>query len=48
MNISKEQANLFRQWFNAVKDLNPKYLTSEDEILYSEITDFLNGGRSNA
>lgn len=31
------ELDLLRQWFNAVEDLNGKYLTAEDRALYDKI-----------
>jgi hypothetical protein len=41
LNISKQQADLLRQWYNAVKDSNPGYLADEDDLLYMQIVNFL-------
>ena len=35
--FTQEELNLLREWFNAVKDLNPKYLESMDYVLYKKI-----------
>lgn len=41
MNISNDDLDLIRQWFDAVQDLNPEFLTREDYVLagriYSEL-----------
>lgn len=39
--FSKEEMNLFRQWFNAVEDLNPTYLEKSDCDLYRKIMERL-------
>lgn len=41
MELSADELNLVRQWFDAVKDLNPGYLTSEDDALMSKILAYL-------
>lgn len=41
LNISKQQADLLRQWYNAVKDSNPGYLTADDDLLYKQVAIFL-------
>lgn len=38
---NKEEMNLIRQWYNAVKDLNPKYLSDEDDFLVGKINAYL-------
>ena len=35
--FTQEELNLLRQWYNAVKDLNPWYLEGTDHILYKKI-----------
>lgn len=35
--FSKEELNLFRQWFNAVEDLSPAYLEKSDCDLYRKV-----------
>jgi len=42
MILSEEELNLFRQWFNAVQDLSPEYLTDADRALFARIE---SGGR---
>ncbi|BBE51790.1 hypothetical protein OYT1_ch2274 [Ferriphaselus amnicola] len=37
MKLTKEQLELTRQWFDAVQDLNPRYLTQEDCVLANAI-----------
>jgi hypothetical protein len=44
LKITKVEANLFRQWYNAVIDLNPTYFSTEDELLYRQIQSFLREG----
>lgn len=41
MNFSEEDLELFRQWFNAVEDLNPKYLERKDYLLAKKVLDEL-------
>lgn len=35
--FSKEELNLLRQWYNAVQDVNPKYLEAADHQLAHKI-----------
>ena len=35
--LTASELNLIRQWFNAVKDLNPAYLTPADYALAKKI-----------
>jgi hypothetical protein len=37
MDLTEAEVNLIRQWFNAVQDLNPKYLEAEDYALARRI-----------
>lgn len=39
--FSKEELNLFRQWFNAVEDLSPVYLDKSDCDLYRKVMEAL-------
>lgn len=39
--FSKEELNLFRQWFNAVEDLSPAYLEKSDCDLYRKVMEAL-------
>jgi len=39
--MTTEQLNTVRQWFNCVEDLNPRYLKSSDYMLYIEILNVL-------
>lgn len=39
------ELDILRQWFNAVEDLNNKYLTSEDRALYDKIMGALRGSK---
>lgn len=34
---TKEELDLFRQWFNAVQDLNNDYLKESDYALYAKV-----------
>lgn len=35
--LTDKELDMFRQWFNAVQDLNPAYLTKEDYQLVNNI-----------
>ena len=35
--MTKEQLDLFRQWFNSIEDTNAGYLNAADYTLYIEI-----------
>ncbi|MFK3922138.1 hypothetical protein [Pseudomonas fulva] len=37
MKLSEEELELVRQWFNAVEDLNPKFLELKDYFLAEKI-----------
>lgn len=37
MELTRDELDLIRQWFNAVEDMNKKYLTADDYILRSKI-----------
>lgn len=39
--FSKEELNLFRQWFNAVEDLSPAYLEKSDCDLYRKVMEMM-------
>ena len=39
--FSKEELNLFRQWFNAMEDLTPSYIEKSDCDLYSKVMGLL-------
>ena len=39
--LTYEQLNLVRQWFNSVQDCNPKYLQDEDYFLAADIHEML-------
>ena len=39
--FSKEELNLFRQWFNSVEDLSPAYLEKSDCDLYRKIMELM-------
>lgn len=39
--FSKEELNLFRQWFNAMEDLTPTYIEKSDCDLYSKVMEML-------
>lgn len=41
--LNKEELDLIRQWYNAVKDLNPKYLEKKDKDLMDKIMIELTG-----
>ena len=41
LEIDRKEADLLRQWRNAVKDMNPGYLDLQDDELYGKILDFL-------
>lgn len=40
--FTREELNIIRQWFNAVKDINPKYLNETDEQLNFKILGLIN------
>ncbi len=42
MQLTKEEINLIRQWFNAVQDLNDKYLKKADHKLYEKMLENIN------
>ena len=48
LSLEQEQLGLCRQWFNAVQDLNPAYLTDEDYILAEQLYKALGQRFSNA
>ena len=35
--FTKDELDLFRQWFNAVQDLNEPYLEKADYTLYAKV-----------
>ena len=35
--VTESEANILRQWFNAVQDLNPQYLEQKDTDLLAKI-----------
>jgi hypothetical protein len=39
--FSKEELNLFRQWFNAMEDLSPSYIEKSDCDLYRKVMELL-------
>ena len=39
--FSKEELNLFRQWFNAMEDLSPSYIEKSDCDLYRKVMEAL-------
>jgi hypothetical protein len=39
--LTQEELDLTRQWFNAVQDLNPKYLEPADYVLAKRIYEAL-------
>lgn len=39
--FSKEELNLFRQWFNAIEDLSPAYLEKSDCNLYRKVMEMM-------
>lgn len=39
--LSKDDLDLIRQWFNAVEDINPDYLNSDDYKLAKRIYNML-------
>lgn len=39
--FSKEELNLFRQWFNSMEDVNPKYVEPRDRELYARLMEIL-------
>jgi len=41
MGFSVEELNLIRQWYNALQDLNPKYLAPADHELASKVLNLL-------
>ena len=44
MELSIKELNLIRQWYNAVEDINPKYLEEKDGVLIDRINSiFVNG-----
>ncbi|EOT7841596.1 hypothetical protein [Pseudomonas aeruginosa] len=48
MNFSEDELELFRQWFNAVEDLNPKYLERKDYLLAKKVLDELGAKTPNS
>jgi hypothetical protein len=48
MNFSEDELELFRQWFNAVEDLNPKYLERKDYLLAKKVLDELGARAPNS
>jgi hypothetical protein len=45
MDLSREEIELLRQWYNAVQDLAPEYLEERDHTLASRIMIALGGDR---
>lgn len=41
MNITPEQANLVRQWFDSLQDIHPEYLEQKDYELAVELYKFI-------
>jgi hypothetical protein len=41
MELTDEEINIVRQWYNAVYDLNREYLNPSDVILYVKIVNHL-------
>jgi hypothetical protein len=39
--FSREDMNLFRQWFNSIQDTNPKYIEQKDSELYARVMERL-------
>lgn len=42
MQLTDQELNLIRQWFNAVEDLAPEYLEPADRELGKRITEYVN------
>lgn len=42
MQLTVEELNMIRQWFNAVEDMSPEYLEYADRELGKRITEYLN------
>lgn len=40
MNLTMEELNLIREWFNVVEDVSPKYLEQRDKDLGRRIEEF--------
>ena len=41
INFDAAELQLFRQWFNAVDDLNERYLDEDDLLLYKKLMDHM-------
>lgn len=41
LELNKEEADLIKQWFNAVQDLNEPYLTESDYNLAKKVYGYL-------
>lgn len=41
MTFSEGELELFRQWFNALEDLSPKFLDGKDYLLAKKVLDEL-------
>lgn len=39
--LTDEELNLARQWFDALRDVNPKYLARDDYVLGLKLYDFV-------
>ena len=47
MRFSTEELNVFRQWHNAVEDLNPEYLKPRDKRLYEKVLRLMRASQQN-
>jgi uncharacterized protein YjaZ len=41
--FTKDELRLFRQWFNSLEDVNPRYLEADDRALHDKIMVYLYG-----
>lgn len=41
VSLSRDEADLCRQWFNAIQDLNPRYPYTDDFLLARKLHDAL-------
>ena len=41
MELTLEEFDLIRQWYNAIEDVNPRYLEEKDGILIDKINAIL-------
>ena len=45
MNFTFAELNLIRQWFDAIQDLNPAYLSENDLVLGQKIKEIVSGAK---